>query len=227
MALRIGPIRLIGPIPNGKRLDNYRLFYDNKSGMLRCLFLFAVIILAPLPGMAAIYGYVDAEGVYHLTNIRPAGKGYHIVIEERGRGGPALPSVAAFNRNTYDHLIRRHSEANGLDYRLVKAVMLAESNGNPSAVSQKGAQGLMQIMPDTAVEMELRNPFDPEENIQAGARYLRLLQQLFKGNLELVLAAYNAGPQRVIQNMSVPPISETISYIKRVKLYYDKLKDSQ
>ncbi len=85
----------------------------------------------------------------------------------------------------------------------------------------------MQIMPDTAHDLELRSPFDPEENIQAGAKYLKLLHQLFKGNLELVLAAYNAGPQRVIQNMSVPPISETISYIKRVKLYYDKLKDSQ
>jgi soluble lytic murein transglycosylase len=105
--------------------------------------------------------------------------------------------------------------------------MLAESRGDPTVVSQKGAQGLMQIMPDTAHDLELRNPFDPEENIEAGARYLKQLHQLFKGNLELVLAAYNAGPQRVIQNMSVPPISETINYIKRVKLYYDKLKDSQ
>ena len=105
--------------------------------------------------------------------------------------------------------------------------MLAESNGNPTAVSQKGAQGLMQIMPDTAVELQLRNPFDPEENIRAGARYLKVLQELFRGNLELTLAAYNAGPQRVIENMAVPPISETVSYVKRVKLYYNKLKESQ
>ena len=195
--------------------------------MLKLLFLLAVMILAPLSGIAAIYGYVDAGGVYHLTNIKPPGKGYHIIIGERGGDGSALPSVSALDRNTYDHLIKRHSEANGLDYRLVKAVMLAESNGNPTAVSQKGARGLMQIMPDTGRDLELHNPFDPEENIQAGARYLKLLHELFKGNLELVLAAYNAGPQRVIQNMSVPPISETISYIKRVKLYYDKLKDSQ
>ncbi len=210
----------------GKRLDNYRLFDDNKSSMLRFLFFVAVMILAPLSGIAAIYGYVDAGGVYHLTNIRQPGKGYHVIIEER-RDGSALPSIPALDKDTYDHLLKRHSEANGLDYRLVKAVMLAESNGNPMAVSQKGARGLMQIMPDTAQDLALRNPFDPEENIQAGARYLKLLHQLFKGNLELVLAAYNAGPQRVIQNMSVPPISETISYIKRVKLYYDKLKDSQ
>jgi soluble lytic murein transglycosylase len=192
--------------------------------MLKLLFFLAVMILAPLSGIAAIYGYVDAGGVYHLTNIRQPGKGYHVIIEGRGS---ALPSVSALDRNTYDQLIKRHSEANGLDYRLVKAVMLAESNGNPTAVSQKGARGLMQIMPDTGRDLELHNPFDPEENIQAGARYLKLLHELFKGNLELVLAAYNAGPQRVIQNMSVPAISETISYIKRVKLYYEKLKDSQ
>ncbi len=78
--------------------------------------------------------------------------------------------------------------------------MIAESNGNPQAVSQKGAQGLMQIMPDTAALLDLRNPFDPEENIQAGARYLKSLYELFRGDMELVLAAYNAGPQRVIEN---------------------------
>ncbi len=195
--------------------------------MLKLFFFLALMILLPFSGMAAIYGYVDAGGVYHLTNIRPPGKGYHIVIEESRGDGSALPSVAALHKNAYDYLIKRHSEENGLDYRLVKAVMLAESNGNPTAVSQKGAQGLMQIMPETAVDLALRNPFDPEENIEAGARYLKLLHHLFKGNLELVLAAYNAGPQKVMQNMSVPPISETISYIKRVKLYYDRLKDSQ
>ena len=86
----------------------------------------------------------------------------------------------------------------------------------------------MQIMPDTARLLDLRHPFDPEENIQAGTRYLRSLYELFKGNLELVLAAYNAGPQKVIENnMAIPPINETINYVKRVKLYYSKLKDSE
>ena len=76
----------------------------------------------------------------------------------------------------------------------------------------------MQIMPDTAQLLDLRNPFDPEENIQAGARYLKSLHGLFRGNLELVLAAYNAGPQRVIDTTwAIPPISETINYVKRVK----------
>jgi soluble lytic murein transglycosylase len=195
--------------------------------MLKLLSFLAVIMLAPLPGIAAVYGYVDSQGVYHCTNHRPAGKGYHVVIEERGVDGPGPASAGVLDKNAYDSIIKRHSEANGLDYRLVKAVMLAESNGNQAAISQKGARGLMQIMPDTAAEMEVRDPFDPDENIGAGARYLKLLHQLFDGNLELVLAAYNAGPQKVIQNMTVPPINETISYIRRVKFYYDRLKDSQ
>jgi soluble lytic murein transglycosylase len=195
--------------------------------MLKLLSFLAVIMLAPLPGIAAVYGYVDSQGVYHCTNHRPAGKGYHVVIEERGVDGPGPASAGVLDKNAYDSIIKRHSEANGLDYRLVKAVMLAESNGNRAAISQKGARGLMQIMPDTAAEMEVRDPFDPDENIGAGARYLKLLHQLFDGNLELVLAAYNAGPQKVIQNMTVPPINETISYIRRVKSYYDRLKDSQ
>jgi soluble lytic murein transglycosylase len=132
------------------------------------------------------------------------------------------------DKNIYDSLINQHSAAHGVDPHLVKAVMLAESNGNPLAVSHKGAQGLMQIMPETGNYLELKNPFNPDENIQAGTKYLKMLHELFKGNLELVLAAYNAGPQRVVQyNMAIPPYSETISYVKRVKQYYDKLKEVQ
>ncbi|MGD0231635.1 MAG: transglycosylase SLT domain-containing protein [Syntrophorhabdales bacterium] len=215
----------------GKKLDNYRLFYDNKGSMVRIQvwvpFLLAALIAAPLPCIAAVYTSVDEQGVVHFTNIRPAGKGgYRVLFGDRGGDEPGRGSVAALSKNTYDHLIRRHSRANGLDYRLVKAVMIAESNGNPLAVSHKGAQGLMQIMPDTALELDLRNPFDPEENIQAGTKYLRFLKDLFKGNLELILAAYNAGPQKVLENMAVPQISETINYVNRVKVYYSKIKDS-
>ena len=214
-----------GPIPaNDCKLDNWRLFYENKESMFRLL-LFAPMIAAPLSAMVAIYGYFDGEGVYHLTNIRPPARVYHILIEDRDGGERRFLSSAGLNDSTYDQLIRQHSEANGLDYRLVKAVMIAELNGDPTAVSNKGARGLMQIMPDTAHDLKLSNPFDPEENIQAGTRYLKLLYGLFKGNLEVVLAAYNAGPHKVMEHMAVPPINETISYIKRVKLYYAKLKD--
>jgi len=196
--------------------------------MNRLLVFMLLILLVPAPAFCAIYGYVDDEGVYHMTNIRPPGKNnYRVVIEDRDEVQPR-PFLGLLNKNAYDGLIKQHSEAYGLDPRLVKAVMIVESNANPQAVSNKGAQGLMQIMPDTARLLDLQHPFDPEENIQAGTRYLRSLYEFFKGDLELVLAAYNAGPQRVIENnMSVPPITETINYVKRVKLYYGKLKDSQ
>jgi len=197
--------------------------------MNRLLVILLLVLLAPVPALCAIYGYVDEEGVYHMTNIRPPGPGrnYRVMIEDRD-DAQARPLFGVFDRNAYDGLIKQHSEAYGLDPHLVKAVMIVESNGNPQAVSHKGAQGLMQIMPDTARLLDLQHPFDPEENIQAGTRYLKSLYEFFKGDLELVLAAYNAGPQKVIENnMSVPPINETINYVKRVKLYYSKLKDSQ
>jgi len=204
--------------------DNFKRIGIAMNKLLVFLFL---VLLVPVPALCAIYGYVDDEGVYHMTNIRPPGKNYRVMIEDRD-DGQVRPFAGLFDRNAYDGLIKQHSEAFGLDPRLVKAVMIVESNGNPQAISHKGAQGLMQIMPETARLLELQHPFDPEENIQAGARYLRSLYEFFKGDLELVLAAYNAGPQRVIENnMSIPPINETINYVKRVKLYYGKLKDSQ
>ena len=192
--------------------------------MLQGLLLSILGLLLPLTAFCAVYGYTDPEGIYHITNIRPANKDYHILVKDAVK---ELPFKGG-NTNQYDSLINQHAQAFGLDPALVKAVMLTESNSNPTAISRKGAQGLMQIMPDTAQIVELKNPFDPDENIRAGARYLKLLQEMFKGDLELVLAAYNAGPSKVIQhNMTVPPIGETINYVKQVKLRYDKLKNSQ
>ena len=196
--------------------------------MLKILALLAILVM-PAPVFAAIYGYVDSDGVYHMTNIKPPNKNFFTLVEEREAGTENAPiALGAFRKDTYDVLIKQHSEATGVDPRLVKAVMLAESNGNPWAISRKGARGLMQIMPETGESLDLKDPFDPSENIQAGTRYLKLLHDLFKGNLELVLAAYNAGPQRVVQhNMGIPPFAETVSYVKRVKQYYNRLKDSQ
>jgi len=193
--------------------------------MFRGLLLSILGVLLPLTAFCGVYGYIDSEGVYHITNIKPAvNKGYHILVKDSVKELP----LKAGNINQYDVLINQHAQTYGLDPALVKAVMLTESNSNPAAISRKGAQGLMQIMPDTALIVELKNPFDPDENIRAGARYLKLLQEMFRGDLELVLAAYNAGPQKVIQhNMTVPPIGETVNYVKQVRLRYDKLKNSQ
>ena len=122
--------------------------------------LLVIALLAPLPAVAAIYGWVDDEGVYHMTNIRPPGaKKYHVVVPDSPKPGTPLKGTY---RNEYDEAINRHAQTQGMDPHLVKAVMIAESNGNPRAISHKGAQGLMQIMPDTASLLALRDPFDPE-----------------------------------------------------------------
>lgn len=190
------------------------------------MILKAIIILCiclfPQYGFSAVYGYEDEQGTYHFTNMIPVGKRFHVVIPEKKRFTP----LNDIDSSSYDKMIMHHSNINGVDPSLVKAVMKAESNFNPNAVSHKGAQGLMQLMPDTSRQMRVDNPFDPEENIRGGTKYLKLLDEIFEGNLELVLAAYNAGPQRVREhNMNVPPIEETKTFIKRVKHYYNKLKN--
>ena len=191
--------------------------------IMRSLILCLVLSLLPIAGHAAVYGYEDAAGTYHFTNIIPVGKKFRVIIAENTR---SIVARRVDNTN-YDDIISEHASTHGVDPLLIKAVMKAESNFNPRAVSPKGAQGLMQLMPDTARLMKIDDPLDPGENIKGGTKYLKYLDNMFAGNLELVLAAYNAGPQRVIDNkMSVPPIEETKSYIQRVKAYYSKLRKS-
>jgi len=127
-------------------------------------------------------------------------------------------------REIYEPIITSVSQRFTLDPDLVRAVIKAESNFNPRAVSPKGAMGLMQLMPATAKEMVVANPFNPEENINAGVRYLGKLLQLFNSNLPLALAAYNAGPGRVIGRNEIPRIEETRNYVQRVMAYYKNFK---
>lgn len=177
--------------------------------------------------MCGIYGYVDESGVYHFTNIKPANNTkYKVIVPDAPKPSLAYYSKT-FHTDQYDMLIKQHSYNHGVDPSLVKAVMKAESNFNPHAVSPKGAQGLMQLMPDTARHMSVYDPFNPDDNIRGGTKYLKLLNDTFQGNLELILAAYNAGPNRVKEhNMNVPPFEETQNFIKRVKHFYNKLKNT-
>ncbi len=170
---------------------------------------------------ATVYGYVDQNGTYHFTNIIPIGKKFRVIISEKI---DSIVTRSIMNRD-YDHIITQQASTHGIDPLLVKAVMKMESNFNPRAVSHKGAQGLMQLMPDTARSMNVGDPFDPEDNIRGGTKYLKYLNEIFAGNLELVLAAYNAGPGRVIEHkMNIPPYNETRTYVDRVKSYYNQLK---
>lgn len=123
-------------------------------------------------------------------------------------------------KSTYDRQIRRISRKHRVDPYLVKAIIKAESDFNPNAVSSKNAQGIMQLMPETASEYGVRNPFDPVQNMDGGVRLLRSLLDFFYGNKRLALAAYNAGKGSVIKHgYKVPPYDETLNYVERVLGY--------
>lgn len=180
-----------------------------------------LLLLLPLSARADIYKYVDANGVIHFTNT-PTSSQYNLYLKERSpRSSSGDSSMRA--------IISRHAATFRLEEALVRAVIKAESGYNPRAVSKKGALGLMQLMPDTARLLKVRDPLDAEENIRGGSRYLRLMLDEFNGNLDLALAAYNAGPNAVRRHGGIPPYEETRTYVDRVKTYmqhYRQGKDS-
>lgn len=123
----------------------------------------------------------------------------------------------------YRELIARTCQEYQMDWKLVAALIRVESNFNPRAVSPKGAEGLMQLMPSTQKDEGVSNPFVPEQNVRAGVRYLKKLLDVFQGDLELTLAAYNAGVGRVQKYQAVPPIPETQLYVARILALYPTL----
>ncbi len=125
----------------------------------------------------------------------------------------------------YDKLISYYGVRYNIDPHLIRAVIRTESAFNPRAVSKKGAQGLMQLMPDTARELRVADPFNPSDNIDGGCRYLRKLLNTFKQDVRLALAAYNCGPTVVKRERSVPRIPETVNYVKRVLKFYREYKN--
>jgi soluble lytic murein transglycosylase len=164
---------------------------------------------------AAVYGYVDAQGTPYFTDAPT--KSYF-----RPLPGFGLPPGANLDRGQYADLIHTIAADQGVDPALVKAIIRAESNFDRRAVSRKGAQGLMQLMPGTAGRYAVGNTFDPAENIRGGVRYLRLLQDRFPGQLHLAVAAYNAGESAVLRYNGIPPYAETRQYVSRVLRLYDQ-----
>ncbi len=184
------------------------------------LLLLLSVCLLPQAAISGIYVMVDANGVYHFTNVPTSGR-YKLFI----RDASPKTSKAALNSyvkgpKQFESLIRRYAKRYGVDPALVKAVIHAESDFNPFAISKKGAQGLMQLMPETARDLAVMDAYDPEENIRAGVQYLKMLLKKFNGDLSLSLAAYNAGPHRVDRFGKIPPYQETKAYIKKVLTYY-------
>jgi len=167
--------------------------------------LAAGLVWSLLGGTAAadIYAASHPDGSVSFTD-SPTVPDYAVVIRE---APPVLP---------WRDVAEREAERYGLDPRLVRAVIYVESGENPRAVSPKGAQGLMQLMPGTAEELGVGNSFRPRENIQGGVGYLSALLQRFGGRVELALAAYNAGPGAVQKYGGIPPYPETKAYVKKV-----------
>lgn len=175
-------------------------------------FCFALLFVGISPADADIYRYVDANGRVHFTDTPTHGR-WNMYKKESAPAGSA--------HRSYNDIIRRHATSYGLEEALVKAVIKVESDYQPRTVSRKGAQGLMQLIPSTAKLVRVANPFDPSENIRGGSEYLRKMLDMFDDDLELALAAYNAGPTTVKRYGGIPPYNETQNYVKRVKRYLD------
>jgi hypothetical protein len=162
---------------------------------------------------AEIYQYVDANGTIALTNV-PSDSRYRRLGVHPNRLHPMI------SERELEPVISRYSRQHQLHPALIRAVIKAESDFDPMAVSRAGAVGLMQLMPHTAVRMDVRDLYDPEDNIGGGTKYLRQLLDRFRGNLPLALAAYNAGEHVVDRYRTLPPIDETRQYVRKVLRYY-------
>jgi hypothetical protein len=171
---------------------------------------------------ADVFVYQLPGGSRIVTDHALNNRDYRLVRQSKdSKGAGTLISsrriqYAVTDPGTYDRLIRRTAARNQVDGALIKAVMHVESAFNPHAVSDKGAQGLMQLMPETAQRYGAEDLFDPVQNVQAAALYLKDLQKRFKNNTRLVLAAYNAGENAVLRYKGVPPYDETRDYVRKV-----------
>ena len=183
------------------------------------VFVLAAIACAPATASAQIYAWRDASGTLVLSDreLNTPTKIYEVPGAPSYRTTTADARPGASNPR-FDDIVVAHAQRHSLRPELVRAVIQVESGYNPMATSPKGAMGLMQLMPATARELGVRNPYDPEDNIRGGTRYLRLLLDKYDGNEQLALAAYNAGSGAVDRYSGVPPYRETRDYVRKVGL---------
>ncbi len=173
-----------------------------------------------------IYSFRDEKGVTHFTNMPHLDRRYKLVYRVPSSGAYRpnawsirAPSMVEFSRLV--PIINDAARANGVDAKLIHAVIRAESGYNANATSNKGAMGLMQLIPATAQRYGVNDSYDPRQNIEGGTRYLRDLLKMFNGNMELALAGYNAGENAVIRaGNRIPPYAETQAYVPKVLHFY-------
>lgn len=189
--------------------------------IVRFIILIASVTVAT-SAAADIYRYEDPDGTIHFTDA-PTDKRFKVFMRDirkdrKLRTAFKLPGYAR-NPGEFEPLIASYSRQYGVDSALIKAVIMAESGYNPTAVSRKGAQGLMQLMPKTAQGLKVSDSLNPSDNIRGGVRYLRFLLDTFKGDESLALAAYNSGMNNVAKYGGIPPFAETQNYVSKVLSY--------
>ncbi len=193
-----------------------------------CLPLLALLAATPARGDDTC-SYVDADGVMIITNVPTDPRCKRVRTSDvagvyRSSKGGAAPALSRKHEPFKEH-VQGAAEKYRLPEALIFAVMAVESNFNPKALSDKGAMGLMQLMPGTARDLYVTDAWDPAQNIEGGARYLRLLANQYSGDIMKTLAAYNAGPEAVRRaGEAIPNIPETQEYVRKVVALYQSLK---
>lgn len=206
-----------------RKLVNRRNVYCKLTAVI--MFCLSVSLL-PVTGQANMYVCSDGMGGTQFTNA-PTGQDCKVLSSgQKFSSNPrrTFKFSGGKSPSSYDTYILRIGQQYNVDPYLIKAVIRTESDFNHRAISRKGAQGLMQLMPGTAEDMQVGNPFNPGENIDGGVRYLRSLLDTFDNNLVLSLAAYNAGPGLVKRTGGVPQIPETLDYVRKVLIQYRAYK---
>lgn len=195
----------------------------------------ALVILAAIlccqNSYAGMYKCLESDGSVRYTDVFESELCVPMKFKDRrnsfNSGNSYISeSILARRAAKYEAIIHYYGVRYNIDPHLIRAVIRTESAFDPRAVSKKGAQGLMQLMPETARELRVGNPFDPEENIKGGTKYLRSLLNTFQQDVGLALAAYNAGPTLVKREKRIPRIPETQQYVKKVLKFYRVYKNS-
>jgi len=182
--------------------------------------VFLINIICSGTAAADIYMRVGKNGTVYFSNV-PVSTGYSLYMRTQSKNGA---SINGYGRVLYKNIILKASKKYNVSPKLIEAVIKAESGFNIKAVSDKGAEGLMQLMPQTQRRLDVTDPFNPSQNIYGGTEYLKSLISKYRGNLPLALAAYNAGSKAVKKYGGIPPYNETRNYVNEVMEYYNEKK---
>lgn len=212
--------------PEGRQCTSGRLNTACRIVGTVVVLVMVLLVSSPHTLQAGMYICRDQSGATNFTNVPNGADCKAFDLEKKISSWPGRFNDKGSGSERYDTAIRRIATRYNVDPLLIKAIIQTESDFDHKAVSRCGAKGLMQLMPDTARELQVSNPFNPQENIDGGTRYFRSLLDSFNEDLVLSLAAYNAGPGLVTRTGGVPQIPETLRYIKKVLKQYKVYKAS-